>query len=70
MNKCVHIIISLILILIIVTSTFIVEARDRNTQYVSSKYSKYCYCKGEESKNIKYKVYYKSLEECGKTFKK
>ncbi len=35
-------------------------------EYVSSKYSKYCYIKGDVNRNIKVKLYYKTLAKCGK----
>ena len=63
MIKTFYILISIIIMSSIFIST--VESRE----YTSSKYSKYCYFKGEENKNIKTKVYYKTLEECKKPLK-
>ena len=37
--------------------------------FVTSKYSKYCYNIGKENHNIKIKIYYKTLEDCGKPLK-
>jgi hypothetical protein len=35
-------------------------------QYVTSTYSKYCYKTGYENKNMRYKTYYETLEDCNK----
>ncbi len=35
-------------------------------QYVTSTYSKYCYKTGYENKNMRYKTYYETLENCNK----
>lgn len=37
--------------------------------YVTGEYSKYCYLRGSENKNIKNKLYYETLEECAKPIK-
>lgn len=37
--------------------------------YVTSEYSKYCYRKGDESHLMKKKIYYNSLQSCGKPLK-
>lgn len=43
--------------------------RTEGHQYVTSSYSKYCYPNRQENKNIKTKIYYSSLETCGKPLK-
>lgn len=43
--------------------------RKNDRAYVTSEYSKYCYKNGSENKNIKVKIYYSSLVECGKEYK-
>ena len=69
MKKYYHYIFGLVTILIIFISGVFIDYRVTNMRYVTSQYSKYCYQRGNENKNIKHKVYYKSLEECGKTLK-
>lgn len=41
----------------------------KDTQYVSGKFGSYCYRRGTENKNIRYKMYYHDLESCGKPLK-
>ena len=38
-------------------------------KFVSSKYSKYCYNSDRVNQNIKDRLYYKTLAECGKPLK-
>lgn len=40
-----------------------------HANFVSSKDSKYCYNKGSENKNMKVKIYYETLIDCGKPLK-
>lgn len=40
-----------------------------NHAFVTGIYSKYCYQSGKENKNIKVKIYYESLSNCGKPLK-
>lgn len=42
---------------------------DSRHSFVTSIYSQYCYQNGEEHQNIKVKIYYESLIQCGKPLK-
>lgn len=55
------IIISLVFSLLLVSYLIISQYT-----FVTGKYSKYCYHVGETNKNIKDRLYFKTLEECNK----
>jgi len=51
-------------------ATMVIIVLTMNDQnYVTGKYALYCYEKGYEHANIKHKLYFDSLEECGKPLK-
>lgn len=65
----------LTLFLIILSSLAILVASFRTMEapkdmYVRGEYSKYCYTRGQEHGNIKTKLYYPTLIECGKPLNK
>jgi uncharacterized membrane protein YkgB len=59
----------IMLILIIPIGKYITYERLRSHDFVTSKYSKYCYKNQNVNKNIKEKIYYKTLALCGKPLK-
>lgn len=58
-------IISIIILIAIFWMMFIFDMK-----YVTGDYSRYCYEYGHENKNIRNKIYFKTLEECNKPLKK
>lgn len=55
-----------ILVIIVIFFSPLVKLPDG---FVTGYYAKYCYRDGEENKNIKEKLHYQTLEECGKPLK-
>lgn len=59
----------LTLIVLVFMFIFIAYSIIDSFKFVSSKYSKYCYNSDRVNQNIKDRLYYKTLEECGKPLK-
>jgi hypothetical protein len=59
----------LILIILLAMFMFTTYSIVDSYRFVSSKYSKYCYNSRDVNKNIKDRLYYKTLEECNKPLK-
>jgi hypothetical protein len=59
----------IIAIIYLSLSIYIMYDYTFNNNFVSSEYSKYCYSKDNINKNIKHRIYYKTLENCGKPLK-
>lgn len=59
----------LTLIILVAMCMFVTYSIVDSYKFVSSEYSKYCYNSDKVNKNIKDRLYYKTLEECGKPLK-
>ena len=63
-------VLALIAILVVPFGSAAIAQYTAGRSFVSSQYSKYCYHKGYENKNIRERMYFSTLEECAKPLKK
>lgn len=62
--------VAMILFVLFAVGMYSTNKAEEGGQYYSSEYSKYCYPKTIAQTRIKVRIYFKTLEECGKPLPK
>lgn len=66
----VSILLSIVLLFgIVPMGNYVIQQEFESQNFITSIHSKYCYRRGTQNKNIKFPLYYPSLDLCGKPLK-